>query len=99
MKKVNDSEAVPMLFLVPAADPAVKRDQVGARIVPPAQPFDPGPVGIDPVTGLPIVPGIPPGGGPGIDPATGLLWSKPWRGINLSVNTWFRCGIECHTNT
>ena len=72
MKKVNDSKAVPMLFLVPAADPAVKRDQVGARIVPPAQPFDPGPVGIDPVTGLPIVPGIPPGGGPGIDPATGL---------------------------
>ena len=72
MKKVNDSKAVPMLFLVPAADPAVKRDQVGARIVPPAQPFDPDPVGIDPVTGLPIVPGIPPGGGPGIDPATGL---------------------------
>jgi len=82
MKKANDGEAVPMLFLVPAADPAVKRDQVGARIVPPAQPRDPGPGGIDPVTGRPFGPvdpntGLPigpgnPGGRLGIDPATGL---------------------------
>ena len=82
MKKANDGKAVPMLFLVPAADPAVKRDRVGARIVPPAQPRDPGPGGIDPVTGRPFGPvdpntGLPirpgnPGGGLGIDPATGL---------------------------
>jgi hypothetical protein len=82
MRKANDGETVPMLFLVPAADPAVKRDKVGARIVPPVQPIDPGPAGIDPITGrpigpvdpntgLPIRPGIP-GGGPGIDPVTGL---------------------------
>ena len=82
MKKANDGKAVPMLFLVPASDPAVKRDRVGARIVPPAQPRDPGPGGIDPVTGRPFGPvdpntGLPirpgnPGGGFGIDPATGL---------------------------
>lgn len=82
MKKANDGKAVPMLFLVPAADPAVKRDRVGARIVPPAQPRDPGPGGIDPVTGRPFGPvdpntGLPirpgnPGGGLGFDPVTGL---------------------------
>ncbi len=56
MKKANDGEAVPMLFLVPAADPAVKRDQAKERIVPPARPNGSGPVGIDPNTGLPFRP-------------------------------------------
>jgi hypothetical protein len=79
MKNANDGKAVPMLFLVPAADPAVKRDKVGARIVPPARQIDPGPAGIDPKTGRPFGPvdpntGLPigPGNRIGIDPTTGL---------------------------
>ncbi len=61
MKKINDGEAVPMLFLVPAADPAVKRDQAKERIVPPARPYGSGPVGLDPNTGLPFRPRDPNG--------------------------------------
>jgi len=77
MKKANDGEAVPMLFLVPAADPAVKRDQAKERIVPPARPNGSGPVGIDPNTGLPFRPRGPngqpnfPGGIPQPPPVRG----------------------------
>ncbi len=85
MKKANDGKAVPMLFLVPAADPAVKRDRVGARIVPPAQPRDPGPGGYDPMTDLPIPPGNS-GGGLVIDPTTGLpIGLDPTTGLPIGL--------------
>jgi hypothetical protein len=79
MKKSHDGKAVPVMFLVPAADPAVKREEARPRIVPPARQIDPGPAGIDPNTGRPFGPvepntGLPigPGNRIGIDPATGL---------------------------
>ena len=53
IKKANDGKAVPIMFLIPAADPAVIRNRAEERIVPPARSNDPGPVGVDPNTGLP----------------------------------------------
>ena len=61
IKKANDGMAVPIIFLVPAADPAVPRDKAEERIVPPARPYSPGPVGLDPNTGLPFRPRDPNG--------------------------------------
>ena len=37
IKKANDGEAVAIMFLVPAADPAVNRNRAEERIVPPAR--------------------------------------------------------------
>ena len=72
MQKSNGGKkAVPLMFLVPAADPALKRKNAGGRIVPPALPRNPRPLeGIDPATGLPIqpLPGIRP---QPVDPTTG----------------------------
>ncbi|MDP7011770.1 MAG: hypothetical protein QF685_10350 [Verrucomicrobiota bacterium] len=56
IKKANDGAAVPIMFLVPVADPAVTRTKAEERIVPPARSNDPGPAGIDPNTGLPFRP-------------------------------------------
>jgi hypothetical protein len=55
-KKANDGEAVPIIFLIPVADPAVTRNKAEERIVPPARSNGPGPVGVDPNTGLPFRP-------------------------------------------
>jgi hypothetical protein len=56
IKKSNAGETVPIMFLVPAADPAVTRNEAKERIVPPARSNGPGPVGVDPNTGLPFRP-------------------------------------------
>ena len=61
IKKANDGMAVPIIFLVPAADPAVPRDKAEERIVPPARPYGTGPVDLDPNTGLPFRPRDPNG--------------------------------------
>jgi len=61
IKKANGGMAVPIIFLVPAADPAVPRDKTEERIVPPARPYGPGPVGVNPNTGLPFRPRDPNG--------------------------------------
>ncbi len=61
IKKANDGMAVPIIFLVPVADPAVPRDKAEERIVPPARPYGTGPVGLDPNTGLPFRPRDPNG--------------------------------------
>ena len=90
IKKANAGEAVPIMFLVPAADPAVTRNKAEERIVPPARPNGSGRVGIDPNTGLPFRPRGPngqpnfPGGigrPPGF-PGNGIPQPPPVRGPN-----------------